>query len=70
MYESETSELRNAEQKLLERIVMRMLTWMMAMKMIEKIRTGEIRASVGVADTREQIKRSETEMVRPCGEKH
>ena len=70
MYESETWELRNAEQKLLERIMMRMLRWMMGIKRIENIRNEEIRASVGVADIREKIKRSETEMVRPCGEKH
>ncbi len=49
---------------------MRMLTWVMGIKRIEKIRNEEITARAGVANTREKIKRSDTEMVRPCGEKH
>ena len=44
MYGSETWVLRKAEQDLLERADMRMLGWMMGEKIIEKIRTEEIRA--------------------------
>ena len=54
MYESETSELRNAEQKLLERIEMRMSTWMMGIKRIENIRNEEIRSKVLVWQTQER----------------
>ena len=46
-----------------------MLTWVMGIKRIEKIRNEEITARAGVANTSQKIKRSETELVGPCGEK-
>ena len=39
---------------LLETTEMKMLKWMMGIKMIEKIRTEEIRARTGVANTLEK----------------
>ena len=44
-------------------------TWMMGIKRIEKIRNEEIRASAGVANIRGN-KRSDTDMVRTCGQKY
>ena len=50
IYGSETWALKKAEQNLIERTEMRMLRWM-----IEKIRTEEIRAREGVANTSEKM---------------
>ena len=54
MYGSETWALRKAEQNVLERTEMRILTWMMGIKRIEKIRKEEIWA--GVANISEKIR--------------
>ena len=40
---------------MLERTELRMLRWMMGIKRIEKIRTEEIRARAGVANTDENV---------------
>ena len=54
--EVKTWALRKAEQNLLERTEMRMLRWMMGIKIIEKIRNEEIRARAGVANISEKIR--------------
>ena len=50
------SELRKAEQNLLERTEMRMLRWMMGIKRIEKNRNEEIRARADVANISYKIR--------------
>ena len=65
MYGSETW---NPEQYLLDRIELRMLTWMMGIKRIEKIRNEEIRARAGVANIREKIREARP-IVSSCRER-
>ena len=49
---------------------MRMLRWMVVIKIIEKIRNEEIKARTGRCDKHElENKRSEPEMFGPCREK-
>ncbi len=52
MYRSETWDMtqRWTRQNLAERTEIRMVRWMMGIKRIEKMRTEDIRARVGVAN--------------------
>ena len=56
MYGRETWALRKAEQNLIERSEMRMLRWMMGIKMIEKMRNDAMRARACVANISEKLR--------------